>query len=40
MKTKYVVTETYKIKNEDERRIKISEKLAEVIKSDKCRKSA
>lgn len=40
MKTKYIVTETYKLKNEDERKVKISEKLAEVIKSEKNRKTA
>ncbi len=40
MKTKYVVTETHKLSSEEERKIKISEKLAELIKSEKNRTSA
>lgn len=39
MKTEYIITETHKVKSEDERKIKISEKLAEIIKSEKTKKS-
>ncbi|WP_156900429.1 hypothetical protein [Anaerovorax odorimutans] len=34
MKTIYVVKETYKFKDKDERNIKISQKLAEIMRSD------
>lgn len=40
MKTKFIITETHKVNSEDERKIKISEKLAEVIKSEQAKKSA
>ena len=35
MKTEFIITETHKVNREDERKIKISEKLAEIIKSEK-----
>lgn len=35
MKTEYIITETHKVHSVDERIIKISEKLAEVIQSEK-----
>ena len=34
MKTDYIITETHKLNGEEERKIIISEKLAEVIKSE------
>lgn len=38
MKTDYIITETHKVNSEYERKIIISEKLAEVIKSEKEKK--
>ena len=40
MKTKYIITETHKLSSEEERKVKVSEKLAEIIKSEKRRKTA
>jgi hypothetical protein len=39
MKTDYIITETHKVNSKDERKIIISEKLAEIIKSEMVKKS-